>query len=94
MVLYVTPPGLRNNDEINHKLPAIDFTAEIEQKVNANAVIFKVGFVILKISIYFSVFFSVFHSAFEKNNYHLRGKVAFEIMRFHRLSFQGRGACQ
>ncbi|RZC42308.1 vacuolar protein sorting-associated protein 13D [Asbolus verrucosus] len=41
VVLYVTPPSSRNNDEMNHKLPAIDFTAELQQKLNTNADIFK-----------------------------------------------------
>nr|XP_015839049.1 PREDICTED: vacuolar protein sorting-associated protein 13D isoform X1 [Tribolium castaneum] len=41
VVLYVTPPSSRNNDEINNKLPAIDFTAELQEKLNMNAEIFK-----------------------------------------------------
>ncbi|KAJ3643178.1 hypothetical protein Zmor_025903 [Zophobas morio] len=41
VVLYVTPPNSRNNDELNHRLPAIDFTAELQEKLNTNADIFK-----------------------------------------------------
>ncbi|KAJ8964860.1 hypothetical protein NQ314_004578 [Rhamnusium bicolor] len=41
VVLYVTPPSSRNNDEAYDYLPALDFNAELQQKVNANADIFK-----------------------------------------------------
>lgn len=41
-MLYVTPPGSRNNDEAYDNLPAIDFSAEMQESVNQNATIFKV----------------------------------------------------
>lgn len=42
VVLYVTPPNIRNSDEGENDLPAIMFQAEMQTKVNENAVIFKV----------------------------------------------------
>lgn len=42
VVLYVTPPNTRNSDEGEQDLPAIMFQAEMQTKVNENAVIFKV----------------------------------------------------
>ncbi|KAL3268817.1 hypothetical protein HHI36_007913 [Cryptolaemus montrouzieri] len=41
VVFYVTPPSTRNNDEGEQELPAILFQAEMQEKVNENAVIFK-----------------------------------------------------
>ncbi|KAJ8974054.1 hypothetical protein NQ317_002300 [Molorchus minor] len=41
VVFYITPPGSRNNDEAYDHLPALDLNAEMQQKVNVNAVIFK-----------------------------------------------------
>ncbi|XP_045474860.1 vacuolar protein sorting-associated protein 13D isoform X2 [Harmonia axyridis] len=41
VVLYVTPPNIRNSDEGENDLPAIMFQAEMQTKVNENAVIFK-----------------------------------------------------
>ncbi|KAJ8920133.1 hypothetical protein NQ315_011790 [Exocentrus adspersus] len=41
VVLYVTPPSSRNNDEAYNHLPAVVFDAEMQEKVNSNAVIFK-----------------------------------------------------
>ncbi|XP_044753631.1 vacuolar protein sorting-associated protein 13D [Coccinella septempunctata] len=41
VVLYVTPPNIRNSDEGEQDLPAIMFQAEMQTKVNENAVIFK-----------------------------------------------------
>lgn len=44
VVVYVTPPSSRNSDEAYDHLPAIDFNAEMQPKVNENAIIFKVVF--------------------------------------------------
>lgn len=42
VVLYVTPPNSRNADEAYDHLPALVFDAEMQEKDNSNAVIFKV----------------------------------------------------
>ncbi|CAH1990127.1 unnamed protein product [Acanthoscelides obtectus] len=41
VVVHMTPPSSRNNDEAYDHLPALDFNAEMQQQVNENAVIFK-----------------------------------------------------
>lgn len=41
VVLYVTPPNSRSNDEGDQELPAILFKAEIQPQVNENAIIVK-----------------------------------------------------
>lgn len=39
--LYVTPPNSRHADRIEHRLPALEFNAEMQPMKNENAVIFK-----------------------------------------------------
>ncbi|KAK4875461.1 hypothetical protein RN001_011883 [Aquatica leii] len=41
VVLYVTPPGSRSVDMAQHKLPALEFTAEIQPTSNEDSVVFK-----------------------------------------------------
>ncbi|KAK5644974.1 hypothetical protein RI129_006274 [Pyrocoelia pectoralis] len=41
VVLYVTPPGTRSVDKAEHKLPALELTAEVQPTPNENSVIFK-----------------------------------------------------
>ncbi|KAB0794994.1 hypothetical protein PPYR_11833 [Photinus pyralis] len=41
VVLYVTPPGTRSVDMAQHKLPALELTAEVQPTPNENSVIFK-----------------------------------------------------
>lgn len=39
--IYVTPPGSRGGDDPQNKLPALDFSAEMQPILNENAVIFR-----------------------------------------------------
>lgn len=87
VVLYVTPPGSRNNDEAYDNLPAIDFSAEMQESLNLNATIFKVTFdtelfnCIQSLSTLFCI--TAFNITVKENYFNNRGKINVKVIRFH-----------
>lgn len=89
VVFYVTPPNSRNTDEAYDHLPALVFDAEMQEKVNSNAVIFKVKLY------YFIVIisnrkFSAPDFTTEENYNNYRRKTAAKIFRFYGAPFPRR----